>query len=567
MRRKKNLQIGISDFRHLIEENGYFVDKTLLIKELIDSGFHVLLMPRPRRFGKSLNLSMLKCYFDYREKDTQALFEPFQIWQTDEFYKKQQGRRPVIHFSLKRGKATNFEASKKAIYSVITDIYNDFIWLLETDTLSKNEVADFNKIIFRAADSVLYEAAIKQLSEYLHRQSGEKVLILLDEYDAAIHAGFYHGFYDEIIALMKSILGNTFKDNRSLYKGVITGILRISKESIFSDMNNHGIFTVLSTSFSDKFGFTEKEVKALLEYFNYGEEYPDVKAWYNGYKFGNTEEIYNPWSICNYIALHADGFKSYWGNTSSDDIIRSSITTRENTEIRADIEALIKGESITKILNANITFSDLRQDPDIFWSLLTFSGYLTPVQDFDFDTYELRIPNYEIHTLFRKIILTWFSRDLKVYQNTLRKMTTALAAGRFIEFEAAFKKIMGDTFSYFDIHTEPERVFQAYVLGLLGMLSDDYIIKSNRELGKGRYDILLIPKDRTRYGILMELKQIDKDATDDKVQASLASALQQIQDNQYYKELKAQAISEHLEIAIVFVGKEAYLRHQFRKIN
>ncbi|MEM6698002.1 MAG: PD-(D/E)XK nuclease domain-containing protein, partial [Bacteroidota bacterium] len=219
---------------------------------------------------------------------------------------------------------------------------------------------------------------------------------------------------------------------------------------------------------------------------------------------------------------------------------------------------------ITKILNANITFSELREDPDIFWSLLTFSGYLTTTKDFNFDTYELRIPNYEINTLFRKIILTWFSRDLKIYQNTLRKMTVALTNGNFPEFEEAFKKIMGDTFSYFDIHTEPERVFQAYVLGLLGMLSDDYIIKSNRESGKGRYDILLLPKDKTRYGILMELKQIKKDISEEKIQMTLSAALQQVQDNQYYQELQNQDIAQRLDIAIVFVGKEVHLKHQFK---
>ncbi|MEN0047431.1 MAG: AAA family ATPase [Bacteroidota bacterium] len=564
MQRKKNLQIGTSDFRHLIDENGYFVDKTLFIKELIDSGYHVLLMPRPRRFGKSLNLSMLKYYFDYREKDTQTLFEPFKIWQEDEFYRQQQGKRPVIHFSLKSGKATNFARSQEAIYLNIKNIYNDFKWLLETQTLAEGEIMEFRQIMLAQATPSVYEAGIKKLSEYLHRHSGEKVLILLDEYDAAIHTGFYHGFYDEIIALMKSILGNTFKDNNSLYKGVITGVLRVAKESIFSDMNNPGIFTILSNDFADKFGFTEEEVKDLVAFLDLEEDFELIRQWYNGYKIGTATNIYNPWSIVNYLAKHSEGFNSYWGNTSSDDIIKSSITAKDNTEIRADIESLIKGESITKILNANITFSELREDPDIFWSLLTFSGYLTTTKDFNFDTYELRIPNYEINTLFRKIILTWFSRDLKIYQNTLRKMTVALTNGNFPEFEEAFKKIMGDTFSYFDIHTEPERVFQAYVLGLLGMLSDDYIIKSNRESGKGRYDILLLPKDKTRYGILMELKQIKKDISEEKIQMTLSAALQQVQDNQYYQELQNQDIAQRLDIAIVFVGKEVHLKHQFK---
>ncbi|MEM0991881.1 MAG: AAA family ATPase [Bacteroidota bacterium] len=564
MQRKKKLQIGLSNFRQFIDENGYFVDKTLFVKELMDSGYHVLLMPRPRRFGKSLNLSMLKYYFDYQEKDTQALFEPFKIWQEDEFYKKEQGGRPVIHFSLKSGKATNFEDSKAAIYLTIANIYSEFSWLLEEDILNKDEVEKFNQILHGEATPSLYETGIKQLTRYLYRHSGKKTLVLLDEYDAAIHAGFYYDFYDEIIALMKSILGSTFKDNDALYKGVITGILRVAKESIFSDMNNPGIFTVLSSAFDDIFGFTEEEVKAMLNYFGYGADFSDVKSWYDGYKFGNTEDIYNPWSIINFIALYDDGFRSYWGNTSSDDIIKSSIVKKENEDIRAHLEALMKGQTITKQIDQNIVFGDFYQNKEIIWSLLLFSGYLTPTQALGFDTYKLRIPNYEIKILFRKIILGWFNKDLNVYQSTLFKMTRALTEKRFHEFEEAFKKIMGDTFSYFDTHTEPERVFQAYVLGLLGMLSDDYIIRSNRESGKGRYDILLLPKDKSRYGIIMELKQIQKKAaTEAQIETALAAALAQIQNNQYYSELLAQDIAERLEIAVVFVGKEAYLEHQF----
>lgn len=563
MQRKKQLQIGQSDFRNMIKANGYFVDKTLYIKELIDSAYHVLLMPRPRRFGKSLNLSMLKYYFDYREKDTQALFEPFKIWQEDEFYKQEQAHRPVIHFSLKSGKATSFEKSQEAIYSIISTIYTDFNWLLETDVLQKGEAAQFQNVMTGNASPVTYEHAIKDLTKYLHRHSGKEALVLLDEYDAAIHAGFYHGFYDKIIALMKSILGSTFKDNSYLYKGVITGILRIPKESIFSDINNLGVFTVLSTPFSDKFGFTEAEVKELMQFSEMAEDFPLVKQWYNGYQMGQVNGIYNPWSIVNYVARRSEGFKSYWGNTSSDDIIRSSITAKENTQLRNSIEQLIKGEALVRPLNENITFPEFYKNTEVFWSLITFSGYLTSVNNLKFDMYELRIPNYEIKTLFRKIIVNWLDRDLKIYQSTLLKMTNALTERRFEEFEAAFQKIMGDTFSYFDTHTEPERVFQAYVLGLLAMMSDDYIIKSNRESGKGRYDILLLPKDKSRYSIIMELKQIQKTATQAQIDVALTQGLAQIQHNQYYRELEAQDIEERLEMAIVFVGKEAHLRHQF----
>lgn len=429
--------------------------------------------------------------------------------------------------------------------------------------LEEGEVKQFKQISLGEATPAMYEAGVRQLTQYLHRHSGKETLVLLDEYDAAIHAGFYHGFYDEIIALMKSILGNTFKDNPYLYKGVITGILRVSKESIFSDMKNLGIFTVLSNDFADKFGFTEEEVKELMTFSEMEEDFPLVKQWYNGYKMGSVNGIYNPWSIVNYIARRSEGFKSYWGNTSSDDIIRSSITAKENTKLRSSIEKLIKGETIERVLNENITFPEFYANTDVFWSLITFSGYLTPTESLNFDRYKLRIPNYEIRLLFRKIITSWLGKDLKIYQSTLLRMTRALTEKRFTEFEESFQKIMGDTFSYFDTHTEPERVFQAYVLGLLAMMSDDYVIKSNRESGRGRYDILLLPKDKSRYGIIMELKQIEKEATDAQINASLEAALSQIQSNKYYCELEAQDIQERLEIAIIFVGKEAHLRHQF----
>ncbi|MEM1325701.1 MAG: AAA family ATPase [Bacteroidota bacterium] len=563
MQQQKNLQIGVSDFRHLIDEGGYFVDKTLLIKELVDSGFHVSLIPRPRRFGKSLNLSMLKYYFDYRKKDTQPLFEPFQIWQAGERYRQEQGSRPVIHFSLKSGKTPDFEQSKRSIHLTITNVYHSFRWLLEEGTLTETEKSKFNSILSDKADDSSYYGSIKELSKYLYRHSGKKVLILLDEYDAAIHAGFYYDYYDEIITLMKSILGNTFKDNEYLYKGVITGILRVAKESIFSDMNNLGVFTVLSSFFSDKFGFTSEEVRELLSHFGYGEEYAEVKAWYDGYRFGKTEDIYNPWAIVNYIARHTDGFQSYWGNTSSDDIIKSSISDKNNTALRNSVEQLIQGGTITRRLNENITFPDFYSDPTIFWSLLTFSGYLTPAEQLTRTEYILRIPNYEIQILFQEIILTWLRIDLKIRETTMRKMTKGLTENRFAEFEEAFRSIMNDTFSYFDIHTEPERVYQAYVLGLLGMLSDHYVIKSNREAGKGRYDIMLLPKDKSQYGVLMELKQLEKEATEAKIQAALTDALSQIERNQYYQALQAQDISERLDVAIVFVGKEVYLSHQF----
>ena len=560
MTRKKRIVIGFSDFRQIIEAGGYFVDKTLLIKEVIDNSHQVMLLPRPRRFGKTLNLSMLRYFFDVAEKDTAQLFEPFLIWKEAAYYTQQQGKYPVIHLSLKGGKATNFKKSEAGIFNILTSVYRNHAWLLQKDVLTESEQAEFQAILHKTADATTYEFCLKNLSEYLHRFYGEQVIILMDEYDAPIHTGYYHAYYEEIIALMKSLMGNTFKDNPHLHKGVITGILRIAKESIFSDLNNPGIFTILSYDFADKFGFTEAEVQQLLADFDLSAHYAKVKEWYDGYHFGESQHLYNPWSVINYVDKSREGFKTWWVNTSSDDLIKAQLTAKNATEVRNNINNLLEGKPIKKMIAENIVFSDFKRNKELIWSLLVFSGYLNPVKAPTGFAYYLSIPNYEIHTLFKKIILEWLQTEVKLSYDTLVAMVESLTNNRLQEFERHFKTIMGDTFSYFDVNTEPERVYQAYVLGLLGMLSDTYIIKSNKESGAGRYDILLLPRDITRYGIIMEIKQLDKTAGKARIQKQQQAALQQIATTQYYKELVAHKVKNRIELSLVFVGKEVFIK-------
>lgn len=555
----RQLQIGRSDYRSFIKNNGYFLDKTLFIKEVIDNAHQVMLLPRPRRFGKTFNLSMLRYFFDASLKDTAALFEPYLIWQAGDYYTEQQGQYPVIHLSLKGGKATNFERSQKGIFHILSQVYQENRWLLDENILADNEVIEFNEILLKKAGSVIYENALRNLSGYLYRFYKKEVIILMDEYDAPVHTGFHHDYYDKIIELMKSLMGNTFKDNPYLRKGVITGILRIAKESIFSDLNNPGIFTLLNYDFADKFGFTEQEVQQLLNDFDLSDHFVAVKEWYDGYNIGNVQHIYNPWSVINYVDKHREGFKSYWANTSSDELIKSRVIEKEAYDVRTSLEKLIKGETIVRYINENIIFSDFEEDKEILWSLLMFSGYLSPIQETDWKEYEIKIPNYEIKTLFKEIIVEWFRKGIKVRQTTLRNMTKSLINHRIEDFKKYFKEVMSDTFSYFDIHTEPERVYQAYVLGLLGMLSDDYIIKSNRESGKGRYDIMLLPKQNSKYGIVIEIKQLETDASSIRIQATLSAALKQIVKNKYYQELLAHGVHRRVEMAMVFVGKEVYV--------
>ena len=560
MERKKTLKIGSSNYKNFILSNGYFVDKTLFIQEIIDTHYEVLLIPRPRRFGKSMNLSMLRYYFDAGEKDSAQLFEPFQIWQTGTHYTSKQGKYPVIYLTLKGGKATTFEKSQAHIFNILTEVYREFRWLLDKNILDKDEVIEYLSITAGTATSTVYANALKKLSKYLYSYYGEQVLILMDEYDAPIHTGFHHGYYNQIIELMKSLMGNTFKDNNYLYKGIITGILRIAKESIFSDLNNPGIFTILKSAFDDKFGFTKPEVQQLLNYFDLGTHYDQVESWYNGYKFGKAINIYNPWSIINYIAQHEDGFQTFWVNTSSDDLLKSRIIEKGATDIRTNIELLIKGETIQVPIDENITFSDFYEDREILWSLLLFCGYLSPVKQVGAEEdHELCIPNYEIKILFKKIILEWFKKEIKVRHATLRAMAKSLKENRIHDFKHYFKKIMSDTFSYFDVNTEPERVYQAYVLGLLGIMGDEYIIKSNRESWHGRYDILLLPRKNNDYGVIIEIKQLKKDAAAKRIQVEIADALKQITKNKYYKELVAHKVQNRIEMAMVFVGKDVHL--------
>lgn len=559
MLKRKQVKIGKSDYKSFIEQNGYFVDKTLFIKEVIDNAYEVIVIPCPRRFGKTFNLSMLRYFFDISLKDTTALFEPYLIWKEETYYTKQQGKYPVIHLSLKGGKANSFEKSQQDIYNILRQVYQENRWLLEKNVLAKDERDEFLAIINKKADATAYDFSLRKLCEYLHRYYGQKAIVLLDEYDAPIHTGFQYGYYDKIIELMKSLLGNTFKDNIHLQKGVITGILRIAKESIFSDFNNPGVFTILSTVFDDKFGFTTKEVQEMLAYFELENQYESIKKWYDGYHFGKVKSIYNPWSIINYIAFSQDGFKPYWVNTSSDHLIKRSITDREADDIRASIGQLVNDGTIERFIDENIIFSDFDRDKEILWSLLVFCGYLSPVQRIEGKEYELKIPNYEIKTLFKEIIVEWFKVELKIRQATLRSMTKNLVNNRIDDFRKDFKKIMADTFSYFDINTEPERVYQAYVLGLLGMLADDYIIKSNRESGDGRYDILLLPKQNSNYGIIIEIKQLDKNAGSKRIQTELAAALNQITNNKYYKELITHQVTKRIELAMVFAGKEVHV--------
>ena len=560
----KKLDLGNSDFKSIIENNNYFVDKSLFIEEVINSQSQVILLPRPRRFGKTLNLSMLKYYFAINQLENKNLFTNLKIWQTEPEIKEKQAKYPVIHVSFKDAKANSWEDAYKLIVIQLIKLYLSHDYLLNSGVLKDAEKITFNEIIYKKADSTEYSDSLFKLSDYLYRYYHQKVVILVDEYDTPIQAG-YNNFYDKAISFMRNLLSGAFKDNTSLYKGVITGILRVSRESIFTGLNNVSVHSVLDNEFSDKFGFTEVETKQILKDFEVPTEYEEIKKWYDGYKIGQTTDIYNPWSILNYTVGYKNGFKTYWANTSSNELLKEQLADRNENYTREQLLGLINNETIEKEIDENFVFPNLDKNKELLWSLLTFSGYLTSINKIGRKSYELKIPNYEIKTVFQDIILDWLNTDLKIKQALLIDTTKYLINNEIDKFEKGFKKIMGDTFSYFDINGEPENVYQSYVLGLLAIIGDDYIIKSNRESGEGRYDILLIPHDKTKFGIVIEIKQIVRNEKEDnksfnkKIDDKIKEAKKQIDKNKYYMELIDNKISKIIKLPIVFAGKEPYI--------
>ena len=560
----KRFNLGNSDFRSIILNNNYYIDKSLFIKEFIQAQNQVILIPRPRRFGKTLNLSMLKYYFEINCPENKKLFNDLLILQTEPDILEKQGKFPVIYLSFKDSKESNWKSCFELIVDEICDLFSTHKYLLENNTLADYEKKEYLEILYKTASETTYQRSLKKLSNYLHRFYNQEVVILIDEYDAPIQAG-YNNFYDHAILFMQNLLSGAFKDNKSLYKGVITGILRISKESIFSGLNNVSVHSVLDDEFSDKFGFTEPETKQLLKDCNVPTDYELIKKWYDGYKIGETTDIYNPWSILNYAISYKNGFKPFWVNTSSNELLKAQLGAGNDESIREDLLKLINNETIIKEIDDNFVFPDLSTRKELFWSLLLFSGYLTKGTKINYSTFNLKIPNYELKIVFKNIILNWLNNDIKIKQTLLIDTTNRLINNEIDKFEIGFKKIIGDTFSYFDLQGEPENVYQAYTLGLLAIIGDDYIIKSNRESGDGRYDILLIPHDKTKFGIVIEIKQLsgfEKEETHSlhkKINKKITEAKNQIEKNKYYKELIDNKITNIIKLPIIFAGKIPYI--------
>ena len=569
MNDKKRLLKGHSDFEYMISNNGYFVDKTLFVKEFMEHGDHTLIIPRPRRFGKTLNLSMTEHFFDIRKPDSKQYFEEYNISKEKAFCEKHQNKYPVINLTLKSVGGLSWDSCFQYIKLVMADLYDKHDFLLDSNMIKDHEKQLMEQIILKKASYVEYSNSLKKLNTYLFQHYNKKVIVLVDEYDNPIIDGYRQGYYSEIIDFMQTFLGDAFKGNNYLEKGLITGILRVAKESIFSKFNNPGIYSITNHRFADKFGFTEPELIDLVNYFDAGEQYKQIKQWYNGYKIGGTTGIYNPWSIIGFLMNREDGFRPYWINSGSDPLIRQKILEPDLDDTRDTLQALTEGAIIDKVLYENFLFSDMEINKELLWTLLAFSGYLTIVENTKKrNIYRLKIPNYEVKTIFQDIIIDWLQNDMRIVRTLVDNTAEHLISNRLDKFETGFRKIMGDTFSYFDTGGQAEKVFQSYILGLLAVIGDDYIIKSNRESGEGRYDIMLLPKNKTLHpnGVVMEIKQIENRENESqnelakRVNNKLKEAMNQIESKKYYKELLAHNVPKIIKLPIVFVGKEPYVR-------
>lgn len=555
---QKPLPIGISDFKTVIEEGYAYVDKTLFIEELLEKGTAVALIPRLRRFGKTLNLSMVRYFFEKTDQPTDYLFKDLKIWKNEKC-RSLQGQFPVIFISLKDVKLASWQETLASFKALIAAEFQRHSYLLDGEVLSDAEKEDFYKILHKEDGQILIQNSLFLLSKWLHRYHNIPAFLLIDEYDTPAHAAFFHGYYDIFILFMRNWLSAGLKDNMYLAKGVLTGILRIAKESVFSGLNNVSTFSILNSTFQDKFGLLESEVKSLLEERGLGESLPMMRKWYNGYRIGSCEGIYNPWSVLKCIEENGE-LAPYWANTS-DNALMKQLITKGSKEIKSDVEVLINGGIIEKEIEEGIVFSGLEQDPKAIWTLLLFSGYLTLAETpASMKPYLLRIPNSEIEKIYTSMIVEWFEKSIHLseYQDLLNSLIT----GDIETFSLIFQEFLVSATSTFDVSAEePEIMYHAFVLGMLLGLKERYEVKSNRESGFGRYDVMLIPKNKDDLAIIMEFKKISRFEKTD-LETAVAQALKQIVDKGYDQELKDRGIHRILHLGLAFQGKKVLIRGQ-----
>ena len=533
----KRLAIGIDDFRKIIKEDCYYVDKTKFIEAVLEDASNVKLFTRPRRFGKTLNMSMLKYFFDVRDsEENRKLFNGLDIEKSR--YINEQGKYPTILISLKSIKYETWEESLEQLKSLLSNLYNEFEYIREC--LNESEIELFNDIWFKKENGE-YANSLKNLTSFLYKYYKKEVILLIDEYDIPLITAHKYGYYNEIINFYKIFLGEALKTNQYLKMGVLTGIIRVIKTGIFSDLNNLKVYSILEKKYSEFFGFTEEEVKKALQYFNIEEELANVKYWYDGYKFGNSE-LYNPWSIINFL----DGreLKNYWVGTSENFLIKNIL---ENSTSRTNeiLDKLFNEEEVEEAITGTSDLSILMDSKEV-WELLLFSGYLTVKEKLDDDIYSLKLPNMEVKKLFKKeFINVHFGISL------FRKTMEALKNLNFNDFEKYFQEIMLKSTSNWD--TSKEAFYHGLSLGMLSYLDNDYYVTSNFEAGFGRYDVVLEPKNRNDRAFILEFKVAE---AENKLEKLSKEAIKQIEEKKYDINLKSREIKEITFVGIAFYGKK-----------
>ena len=561
---QKPLPIGIDNFEKLITRGYYFVDKTLLIKDLLDNKADVNLFTRPRRFGKTLNIGMLQYYFEDRrdeftgEKiDNSYLFEGLNIKAEGEKYTKDMGKYPVINLSLKSAKQRSLDLAFQCIREEISNEFKRHKYIIESDVL-KAEKEHFMKIVNNDKDMSLYITALKFLSNCLNKYHNEKVIILIDEYDVPLENAFFEGFYNEMISFIRSLFESALKTNSSLEFSVITGCLRISKESIFTGLNNLKIISILDDRYAEHFGFTDEEVVKICDDYNMQHKYETIKQWFNGYIFGETN-VYNPWSVMQYVDdLKANINKlpkSYWANTSSNSIVKSLIE-RADDITKGEIEALIEGKTIEKPVHEDITYEDVYDNLDNLWNFMFFTGYFKKISErMDENTQEnfveLAIPNLEVKYIFRTKILKWFNEKIK--SEDLSILYTSIINGEVDVFQKEVNRLLKKTISFNDAY---ENFYHGFMIGLLSHM-DGYIVKSNRETGDGRCDIYIKPLSIFDKAVIIEMKVCDKPK---ELFTKPQDALQQIEDKKYAYELNESGYEDIIKYGMAFYRKDCLIK-------
>ena len=543
----KRLAIGLSDFKHLIEEDFYYFDKTKFIEEIIEDGSQVKLFARPRRFGKTLNMSMLKYFFDIKNREeNKEIFKDLYIEKTEAF--KEQGQYPVIFLSLKDLKALTWEQMEKAIKSAISRLFSEYKYLL--NDLDKFDTLAFENILLKNTELEDLKEALKFLTRILYEKYNKKVVVLIDEYDSPLVSAYINGYYEKAKDFFKTFYSTVLKDNSYLQMGVLTGIIRVIKAGIFSDLNNLSTYTILSDVYTDSYGLTEEEVEKSLKYYGIEQEISNVKDWYDGYKFGDSE-VYNPWSILNFLQYKE--LRAYWVDTSGNDLINDVLKKITKNTIEA-LERLFNGEGLKQNISGTSDLSKLLSEDEL-WELMLFSGYLTVEEKIDQDNYVLRLPNKEVRTLYRKTFFEkYFGRGSK-----LLYLMEALTENRIDEYEERLQEILLTSVSYNDTKKGNEAFYHGLIMGMGLYLEGEYITKSNIESGLGRYDFVIEPKNKAKRAYIMEFKSTDNI---EKLEEVSKEALEQIENKKYDVSLKQNGIKDITYMGIAFCGKQIKISYK-----